>query len=236
LQYGIELEDLILANPSINPNFLSIGITMTIPISNETTTQIPIASLNLELESLDCYTEPLGPAWCLASLVNEHSQSYVNVSVSLSTLNSEESLVERVPASTPVQYFPSGAVMPFGFYFPNGITDDVQYSLNILTGTEISPEIEESIWQEVDFEMQILDQSETSLELNLMSEDLPTTVSQLNLIGYLMDISGKMIGYRVLQIDGGDLAPEFTQSLTINSLGPAIDDYHIYLFVKLSTN
>ncbi len=232
-QYDISVENLTLANPSVNPSLMPIGITLTIPISTETTIQLPISTLDLEMLEMDCFNEPLGPTWCLAAIINKHSNSYVNVSASLSTLDVEGNLIQTVPVSTPILYFPAGSVMPFGFYFPNGKADDVQFSLNITTGTEISPEIENDLWQELSSEELIIEESSTSIEIGISIEEIPQNSYQIYTIGYVLDENGTITGYRIKQQDVSDLTGPFTDTIKINSLDPEINSYELYTFIRL---
>ncbi|NIV14548.1 MAG: hypothetical protein GWN62_25735 [Aliifodinibius sp.] len=135
--------------------------------------------------------------------------------------------------STPILYFPAGSVMPFGFYFPNGKADDVQFSLNITTGTEISPEIENDLWQELSSEELIIEESSTSIEIGISIEEIPQNSYQIYTIGYVLDENGTITGYRIKQQDVSDLTGPFTDTIKINSLDPEINSYELYTFIRL---
>lgn len=235
-QYGLDTEELILANPSINPNLLTVGVTLTIPLTVENSIQTPIGTVDIELANLDCYNQDIGSTWCLASLANNQSTSYVNVSGSLSTLDQQGNLIESVPASTPIFYFPPNSVMPFGFYFPNGKADETQYSLVINTGTELSPDIDDVLWTELMIDNPTTTQNDTAFRLDFSIPEIPLTAETIHVLGYLLDTNGKIIGYRNIEIPAPSDTSTITDSLFIYSLGPMSEEYRIFAFAKMKTD
>ena len=235
-QYKIEIEALLLANPTINPNLLSVGVTLTIPIAQESSVQTPISAIDIDLVSLDCYDQAIGSTWCIASMVNNHINSYINVSVSLSILDADGKLIENVPSSTPIINFPPDSVMPFGFYFPNGKDNQTQYSLVINTGTELSPEIGDTLWTQLPVTEQMSTQNDGSLQIDFSLNDIPNNIESIHIMCYLLNDTGKIIGYRTMQIDSPFDSSNIQDLIYIYSLGPEIHHYQIFAFGKLLTN
>jgi len=114
----------VIANPTVNPRMMSVGMTLLIPItpSPEPT---PTASLAVsttpteeEDEALipDCYLNALGGLWCFVLVGNEEDQARENISA-LVTLVGEDQTLQEV-ALAPLNLLPAGKSLALAAYFP----------------------------------------------------------------------------------------------------------------------
>src|SRR5574340_764512 len=87
-RYGITLEDLLTANPTVNPHFLSVGSELKIPAARYTPT--PDAShpplptpIGLVLADPYCYPSHEGGLWCFTTAQNGQAFSVESLSASI---------------------------------------------------------------------------------------------------------------------------------------------------------
>lgn len=127
LRYGITLEELITANPTVNPRFMSIGTPLTIPASStpaaptepagpvfgQTPTPIPA-----ETGAITCTRAQDSGVWCfqLARNTQEFPLEGLTAVFRLSGSQPEPVLTQR--AFLPLDRLPPGSSLPLAAYFP----------------------------------------------------------------------------------------------------------------------
>jgi len=139
LRYHVSLENLIAANPGIQPSLLTIGSKLTIPAGpspsgEPSPTPVPAALLQAR-----CWAGPQGGQWCFALVRNQEPESLENLSAQFSLFDNEGGLVASQTAFAPLDVLPSGQSMPLAVYFPALIPDQVSPRIQILTSTRLPP-------------------------------------------------------------------------------------------------
>jgi len=140
LRYGVSLEELLAANPEVQPNFLSIGTLLVIPPSAQPNpeadgTSLPPAPTPVPLESraVTCSSSKEGGVWCF--LLVQNSQSYpvegITAVFRLTSPDSQTTLVQR--AALLLDQLPPGAQMPLAAYFPPPVPGNFQAAAEIET-------------------------------------------------------------------------------------------------------
>lgn len=127
LRYGIPLDALKTANPSVNPNAMGPGTELVIPITaTSPPTHTPTVAAAIDQATLTpipgglpvyCYADASGGAWCLVDYRNESSDRLENVSarVSLQGQAGMETLVQT--AQYPLNIVAAGARILLAAYF-----------------------------------------------------------------------------------------------------------------------
>ncbi|NIN63328.1 MAG: hypothetical protein GTO63_01135, partial [Anaerolineae bacterium] len=69
LQYGVELDILLAANPGVNPRLMSVGTELIIPEPEGAGLEdIPSATpVPFSLSEVDCYRTPTNGLWCVTA-------------------------------------------------------------------------------------------------------------------------------------------------------------------------
>jgi LysM repeat protein len=119
LRYGSTVSAISAANPSINPDFLTIGMTVTIPLAGPdvTPTIIPTpAPVGVKLAAPVCYPSADGGAWCLVLASNPLPAAVENLSAWVSLQGDGQS--PGAIAYAPLNLLPAGAAIPLTHYFP----------------------------------------------------------------------------------------------------------------------
>jgi LysM repeat protein len=123
LHYGLTLEALQAANPKVNPNFLSVGTELVIPIS--LASKLPTATpsptpLPLSIDSPRCFPQEKTGAWCVAQVSNRQPYAVDNLQVWFSLADSSGAVLTRTQVTPLLDWIPSGDTLPLMAFFPAG--------------------------------------------------------------------------------------------------------------------
>jgi LysM repeat protein len=140
VRYAVPLEDLLAANPGIDPNFLTIGMTLTIPIdgvaavTQPTPTPVPVS-----VQMPVCYPLGDGRLQCLSILRNEQSTSIENIIVQ-AVLPLDDGSTESVTTVPPLNLLPAGGQTAIAVIFnsPSEFAPQVTVlsAIHVLSETE----------------------------------------------------------------------------------------------------
>jgi hypothetical protein len=229
-RHGVKLNELIAANPDIDPNFLTIGITITIPSINENTISIPTPTpIPISFSEPVCYPTSDQGLWCIFMVENNQSFVIENVSgvIHLKSPNFQEISVET---NSPVNIIQPGDRMPLTAFFQPTIPEDFTSKAEILS---LLP-VQESDERYLQTDIKILDINISKNELSaaisgeILFQDENKTVDQVWITAVAYDIDGNPIGMRSWN-SKDELLPNQSLSfaLTVFSLGPPIDQIEI---------
>jgi LysM repeat protein len=128
--HSVPLEEIIAANPGIDPNFLTIGLTLTIPIVGVPPELIPITTpIPLTIYLPKCYGLSNHSFQCFAVVENDTAIDVENVSAKISIKISDENMVSNT-AYMPLDILPAGekaAVLArFSYPLPPKITGEAE--------------------------------------------------------------------------------------------------------------
>jgi LysM repeat protein len=133
-QNGVKLKDLITANPNVDPNFLIIGNTITIPITGTNSSNIPVSTpIPLDIGVPVCYGISDGGQWCFTMAKNTLDYPVENVSakIFIQTQNQPESISKT--AISPLNILLSGKSIPLVAYFPPPIPAEFQTRAELIS-------------------------------------------------------------------------------------------------------
>jgi LysM repeat protein len=236
-RYAVELENLLLANPGIDPRFLSIGQEVIIPGPEgepigailPTPTPLPIV-----ISGVRCFPTPSESLWCLVAVRNETSTTMEGISVLVSLFDARGNALVHEPAYGPLNLLPESSLMPLAVFFQDPPDDWVVASANPLSAVQ-AKEVG-SRYANLDIEQTLSEPSPDGLRWHVQGEvGLPDTASfpavrvKLLLIAY--DEDEEIVGFSFWEADGevepGDLR---TYDLIVFSLGPMI--HHVEILTE----
>jgi len=118
--YGVELNDLLVANPEINPNAMLAGMQVLIPPKKENNVveNTGIALAPVDLSTPTCIQEKSGGLWCFLMASNENEFALENVMIEITVGNESGAQLTTQIASAPLNLLPSKAKLPLCAYFP----------------------------------------------------------------------------------------------------------------------
>jgi LysM repeat protein len=237
IRYAVELEQLLLANPGIDPRFLSIGQEVIIPgpegepIGALLPTPTP---LPLGISGVRCFPTPSGSLWCLVTVRNESSPPIEGVSV-LATLfdDSGEALVHE-PAYGPLNLLPEGGLMPLAVFFRDPPNDWYMASANLLSAVEAKDV--ESRYSDLDVVQTLNEPSPDGHRWQVQGEvGLPINASipnaRIKMLLIAFDAEEEIVGFSFWESDA-EVEPGDVQifDLVVFSLGPVIQ--HVAVLVE----
>jgi len=133
-QYGVLLDRLIAANPTVNPNFLVPGDELIIPNSEGAIISYPTPTpVNLAVDFQSCLGSLDGGLWCFPTIQNNQSGTVENVSVSLKLISSNSDEIYTQSAVPALNYLSPGERIPAAAYFPPPIPSDYQIRATLQT-------------------------------------------------------------------------------------------------------
>jgi LysM repeat protein len=237
IRHSVTLEDLIAANPGIDPSFLTIGLTLTIPLDGmavssalPTATPIPIV-----VKSPVCYPLSDGKLQCLVVVQNDQSFAVENIMalISLESQASDDPLSQT--AITPLNWIPAGkqsvVVATFEAPFPQNYTSRV----GLLTAIPIAADDQRYLQPNLQVnQTQIAEdgkQARVSGSLNWGAGQTDPTVVWVAAFAY--DAQENIVGVRKWIANDSLLsAGQLDFDFSVYSLGPTIDQVEILAEVR----
>ena len=147
--YGISLEELLMANPSVTPNWMSVGTILQIPVTPtplptntptatatttpqtaQTQTVTPSGPLELIGEP-SCYPEVPGGLTCLALVLNSGEDLLENPSVSFKLTSLEGEFESELVVFAPLNLLPAGSSLPVMASFPSPVPPEYDLAVKI---------------------------------------------------------------------------------------------------------
>jgi LysM repeat protein len=242
IRYGVSLEELLAANPGINPSILSIDQKIIIPgpegdsASNFLPEPTP---LPLPLSEVQCFPTVTNQLWCITSLENRMGYPLEGVSVIITLHNEAGEVVESHSAFSPMNMIPEDVIIPFSSLF-NVPSDGYSYAtVYLVSGTQA-----ENIGDRYLPLEWILNKDEPgkdhktwSVAGKLYSRDDNEKIAQgVSILAVALDENGDIVGFRQLEMDeeiGSGTELDFETE--IFSLGPPIDHIQILAEAWIST-
>lgn len=133
-RFNTSLDALMLANPGVNPNVLSVGTELVIPPpSDEEEGGAPAEPTPAPLVESPprCTPTPTGGLWCFWLVKNPHASGLENLAARVSLFDSRGEAVASQMAFPPLNLLPAGAALPLTTYFepPAPAYEDIQIQL-----------------------------------------------------------------------------------------------------------
>lgn len=236
-RYAVELEQLLLANPGIDPRFLSIGQEVIIPgpegepIGALLPTPTP---LPLGVSVVRCFPTPSDSLWCLVTVRNETSPALEGVSVLVTLFDASGEALVHEPAYGPLNLLPEGGFMPLAVFFQDPPVDWIVASANLLSAVQ-AKEVE-SRYSDLDIVQTVNEPSSDGHRWQVQGEvELPITASlpaariKILLIAFSKD--EEIVGFSFWETDAGVEPGDLqTFDIVVFSLGPVI--HHIEIMAE----
>jgi len=117
LQYGVELNDLLLANPGANPRFLTVGSRLVVPLGGGDG-PIPTATPRpVELSPVSCHAALSGELWCFLKAGVAEGPPIEGLVGLVTLLDHRGQPLRTEPAFSPLNLLLPGSELPLVAYF-----------------------------------------------------------------------------------------------------------------------
>ena len=142
IQYGIELDVLLAANPTINPRLLSVGTELVIPLNGNDPEVIPtLTPVAPSLSDPRCYQSANGGAWCIIEVENTWKFSLENLSAWIGLFNDSGDQFASETAYSPLDRLTPGGRLPLMAFFHPPLPDRFTVRSELLTSFAIREEV-----------------------------------------------------------------------------------------------
>ena len=199
LRYGISLEELMAANPEVDPRFLSVDTELVIPLGENSPAALEMPTpVPVSLGELTCYPTGDGGAWCFWPVYNQRSRSLENLSARIILYSSDGDALAESSAIPPLNLIPGEQSLPLVAFFPPPLPDEFFPQGELLTALPVRPKDERYLEAKLDVEEVALDPSGLQATLrgwvSLPRNSAPASLVWLAAVAYGED--GRVVGVR----------------------------------------
>jgi LysM repeat protein len=224
-QYGVSLEELKAANPSVDPQFLSVGKQIVIPIQGDIPIIIPtLTPVPVLWQKPECYHTGDGGAWCILSVTNQLESIVENLSAWIGLYSAKGENIANQVAYAELNLLRPGETLPLISYFPPPLPEKFEAKGKVLSGFIVDAMDTRYLDLDTNVDEVVIspDGSQVEVRGEVIIPDGTPRPSQLWGMILAYDMSGKIIGARKWESSGGT---EF--NLTVYSLGGIIDHIEV---------
>ncbi len=219
-RYGVSLDALKTANPSVNPNAMSVGAQLVIPINTQAPQEIPTpTAIPAEVRQPHCILTGDGGAWCIVAIHNDLDITLENLSVWIGLYNSEGEIFNNQVVYAPMDILRPGGTMPLMAYFQPPLPANFTPRTELLTADGLSAD--DPRYLEVTARTESLEISPDGSQAEVKGEVLlpsgAATPSQVWVLAVAYDVAENIIGARKWKSAG-----DTHFDITVYSLGASI--------------
>jgi len=220
--YKVPLNDLLAANPDVNPNSLTIGQTLFIPDPSappaiaSTLTPVPAP-----VTQAACHPTADSGVWCFALIHNNSAAAFENVSANITLFDENNTILASQTAFTPLDVIAQNTSLPVYAYFPNmpaNVNPQIQILSAMPGGSSYLPAALENTSAEIDWNGK---NAQVRGQVFLPAESNAATQVWVAAVAY--DIHGTVVGVR--RWEGGALTPgsSLPFDFSVSSVGGEIE-------------
>lgn len=254
--YGITLDELLAANPSVTPNWMSVGTVLQIPVTPtplptatatptptntaqilQTQTATPSSPLELQGEP-SCYLNPLGELNCLVLIKNKGEETLENPSVSFKITSPESDYESELVVFAPLNLLQPGSSLPVLASFPAPVPEAYVIQAEIDYWLPTMPDDDRYADTEVtSSKIRVSeDQMIAYVDGKISMDSAYREIASLWLLAVAFDQDGNPVGFRrweaALPIDNVEAIAFNT---IVYSLGPGIDRVELMAEARFQT-
>jgi LysM repeat protein len=222
-KFGVTLDALMAANPGVNPNALTVGTVLVIPVGGALAGQPTPTPASLIVRQTRCYPTADGGMWCLALVENPFAESVENLSALFTLIDASGQELSSQVGYSALDIIPPGRSMPLGVFFPAPVSVTAVASLQLLTAIRILPgdqrylpaTVRNTLVQ-VDWDGRL---AQVSGQVHLESG---TAAKALWVLAVAYAADGSLVGYRRWEATG-PLTGDVPFSFSVHSLAGGIE-------------
>lgn len=143
--YKVDCKELQAANPTVQPNLMSVGTVLIIPASAEVTPTVPVEELSatpvaLQLGKPNCLPEASGGTWCFLPVTNTQSFAVENVTAVLRISAEGGDLLAEQNAYPLLNLLVPGETLPLLAFFTGIEAQPPQVSAELVSAVPVPAE------------------------------------------------------------------------------------------------
>jgi LysM repeat protein len=227
--YGVTLEELLAANPGVDPRFLSVGHELIIPLGGpegEGQYVPQITPVPVTLTSVTCYRTPSDGLWCVTAARGDTGDAVEGLAAVITLYDTQGVEAARETAYGPLNVLEPQASMPLAAFFPPPAPPFSRAMATILTAFELAEA--EDRYLALDVDLEVLEALPGSTRWRLagtatLSASAAGAASTISVLVIAVSAEGEIVGFNVWEsanpVEPGETA---IIELDLFSLGPPI--------------
>ncbi len=230
-RYNINLDELLAANPTIDPNFLIVGDEVIIPTGEGSLAAFPLPTpISVALAEPNCHATADGKLWCLVLVENTFSGALENISAQITLFDSAGEQVDQKLANAPLNVVSAGEAIPLAVLFPAPTTGNFSSRAELITALPLDSESNRYLGISIQVgKTELADnfgEVEGAVRVNGNENGQPA--NQIWLLAIAFDSEGKPIGIRKWESNNLVSPGESIGfHITVSSLGPPIAEIQV---------
>jgi len=210
LRYGATLEELMAANPDVQPNLLSIGTLLIVPPSSQPapetgeTSEVPTPTpIPLEAGPVNCSQSKEGGVWCFFPVKNQQAYPLEGITGTFRMADPDAQEIVAQQGSLPLDILPPDARLPLVAYFPPPLSAAYQVSAEIQSALP-SPDDGRYLPVRLETPRILLDENGLSavVEVDVWLDIIDSSANQIWISATAYDSKGRVAGVRRWEYPG----------------------------------
>lgn len=196
LVYNVSLDSIMSINPEVNPNTMTVGMTILIPAEtqipgNQTPFPTPIA---MPVTDLNCLADTVKGVWCFGLIENITESILESVVVNVNLADQQATSLYTQKALLPLNVLFPDERLPFAAYFSPEMPDPFQFSAQFSSSIPLDVAVNQYQRVEILDQQFTLDDPGTTRVTG--SFELAKNTSQIWVVAIALNESGEIIGLR----------------------------------------
>jgi LysM repeat protein len=199
VKFNLTLEDLLAANPEVDPRFLSVDTVLVIPTGEGEVVNLPTPTpVAVMFSEPVCYLNAAGGLWCLVAAENNAQSALENLSAKIYLYSAQGDVLESQIAMAPLNVLGMGEKLALAAYFPPPLPVWSFAQAQLLTALPVADGDARYLRLEVnDLEVDIQEDgvsAQISGELNLSDREQTAATVWVAAVAY--DRNDTVVGFR----------------------------------------
>jgi LysM repeat protein len=239
-QYGITLDELLAANPALNPLLLRIGQEILIPgPGGEPIGELasPVAPAPLDLTSPACFFESAGDLICLLTAGNSGSDPLEGIVLIVTLVDASGRALVSASVPSPVGILPQGFLLPLAVRFDRSSAEGYARASAVVASAYPAPQATSRLWPaDVQETRHAPSEDRTRWELAGHLDLAPggeEAVARVTLLASGLDAEGTLVGLAVGQWDAVHPGDRVEYQMTVFSFGPPLASISLWAQVEV---
>lgn len=201
LRYGLNMSAVLAANPQVNPNALTVGTEVIVPLGDNSAL-IGLASevLDLAVGSPDCIPDAEGGLRCFVPVTNPLDEPAAVVTVLVSLVDASGEELSRINVPLILNKINAGQTLPAVAYFPPPIPKNLGAAASLVSALPLVNSGRTFLPASVINEQVILNGQTARVSGEIAVEGEPGTQVQLQAAALAYDAGGRLVGVRRTEI------------------------------------
>jgi LysM repeat protein len=197
--FNVQLDELMAANPNIDPNGMSVGTTLKIPSNPKNLTgEATPTPVPFPVQQIACHPTVDRGLWCFVLVRNDSTDLMENITAQVTLLDSKDQSIASQTALLPLDILPPNGSLPLSVFFAPDVPSDVKPQVQILAAIRLLPGDQRYLPATIQNSLVQVDWSGYSAQVNGQI-NLPANSKQASVVwvaAVAYDGAGEVVGLR----------------------------------------